>query len=64
MDFGRGRGKCIFSTDKWKTTIHREIALQGELDQEQKRSPLQIVKLLPGFKKTLAGEIDILSTLK
>ncbi|HNP23715.1 MAG TPA: OsmC family protein [Panacibacter sp.] len=46
-----------------KTTIHREIALQGELDQEQKDRLLQIAKLCP-VSKTLAGEIDILSTLK
>ena len=45
-----------------KTTIHREIALQGELDQEQKIA-FTDRKALP-VSKTLAGEIDILSTLK
>lgn len=46
-----------------KTTMNREIALQGELSQEQKERLLQIAKLCP-VSKTLSGEIEILSTLK
>ena len=46
-----------------KTTLSRDIVLDGELTDEQKDRLVQIAKLCP-VSKTLSGTIEMLTTLK